>query len=257
MASNVEQHTLSAKETRAALGDWVSTDQQARYSIFRPSASADILLIQTVKDVEQSKSWADGAEMQVWQQYGSQYDAALAASDVALRLDELVEEDCTYAVEIEVDASFHVEPHEELHFVEGMAVRHFFFNSLYPDRIAMGNDGSVFANLFMHLKRAHSKEESRQTLEYGIVRDDGKTVALNELCELSFAAGKVDSYVEAKIAFKLNNIGSFRLEVGLPGHDVPLHTHAFAAIREERRGDEATLKELAVQRSENLGEYDE
>ena len=92
MASNVEQHTLSAKETRAALGDWVSTDQQARYSIFRPSASADILLIQTVKDVEQSKSWADGAEMQVWQQYGSQYDAALAASDVALRLDELVEE---------------------------------------------------------------------------------------------------------------------------------------------------------------------
>jgi hypothetical protein len=256
MASHVEHHTLSAQETRQALSGWIAADQQARYSIFRPSASADILLIQTVKDTEQSKSWAEGAEMQTWQRYGSQYDAVLAASDVVQTLDELVQEDLAYTVEIEPNASFHVEPHEELNFVDGVAVSHLFFNSLYPNRISMGNDGSVFANLFMHLKRAHSREESVRTIEYRIVRDDGKTVSQSELCELSFAPGKTDSYVGTKIAFKLNDIGSFRLEILLPGQDAPLHSHAFAAVRDERRGDPATLKELAAQRSENVGEYE-
>ncbi len=224
MTSHVEQNTLSAKETREALTGWFSTDHQTRYSIFRPSATADVLLIQTVRDAEQSKSWAEGPEMQVWQKYGSQYAATLAAADVAKALNELVEDDRSYAVEIEPEGSFHVEPHEELHFVDGLAVRHFFFNSLYPDRVAMGNDGSIFANLFMYLKRGQSNEDSKRTLEYSIVRDDGKIVARDELCEFSFASGKSDSYVGAKIAFKLNNTGSFRLEVILPESDTPLHS---------------------------------
>ncbi len=256
MTSHVELSTLSANETRQALTGWFSTDPQSQYSIFRPSSTAEILLIQTIKDAEQSNSWAEGPEMQEWQKYGSQYAATLAAADVAKALDELVEDDRTYAVEIEPDASFHVEPHEELHFVDGLAVRHFFFNSLYPDLITMGNDGSIFANLFMHLKRGQTSEESRRTLEYQIVRDDGKTVARDEFSEVSFAPGKSDSYIATKIAFKLNDIGSFLLEVNLPGSDTPLHAHRFAAVREKRRGDPATLKELAVQRSQNTSDYE-
>ena len=256
MTSHVEQSTLSAQDTRKALDGWFSTDQRSLYSIFRPSATAEILLIQTVNDAEQSKSWAEGSEMQVWQKYGSQYEAALAAADVAKALDELVEDGRSYAVEIEPEGSFHVEPHEELHYVDGLAVSHFVFNSLYPDRVTMGNDGSIFAHLFMHLKRGQSEEESKRTLEYRIVRDDGKIVAQDELSELSFAPGKSESYLGAKIAFKLNDIGSFCLEVILPGLDTPLHSHRFAAAREERRGDPATLKELAVQRSENMSDYE-
>ena len=257
MTTHLERSILTAKETRKALAGWVAASQRSLYSVFRPSATAEILLIQTVNDAEQSSNWAAGPEMQVWQKYGAQYEAALAAADVANALAGVVEEERSYAVEIEPESSFHVEPYQELHFVDELAVRYFVFNGLYPDRVTMGNDGSVFANLFIHLKRGGpSQEESSRTLEYRIIRDDGKTVAQAELCELSFAAGKPDTYVGAKVAFKLNDTGSFRLEVTLPGMDTPLHTHAFAAVREQRLGDPATLRELAGQRSENVVDYE-
>jgi len=176
MTTHLVQQKLSAAATNDALANWFAAEPEARYSIFRPSANVDVLLIQTVKDAEQSRSWAEDPEMQSWQKYGAWYEAALPANDVAQALDEMLEEDTRYSVETEASASFRVEPHYEPRFVGGLAVRHFFFNSLYPQRVAVGPDGVAFANLFMHLKRSTSREESPKTLQYRIIDEEGKTV---------------------------------------------------------------------------------
>ena len=251
MTTHLDQKKLSAAATKNALVNWFGAEPEARYSIIRPSEKVDVLLVQTVKDAEQSRGWAEEPEMQSWQKYGAWYKSALPANDVVRALDEMLEEGTRYSVETETSARFRVEPHYEPRFVNGLAVRHFFFNSLYPQRVAVGPDGVAFTNLFMHLKRSTSREESPKTLQYRIIDEEGKTVTQNQLCDLSFATGKTDCYVSAKISFKLNELGTFNLEVALPGLETSLYTHHFTVAREQHKGDPSTLKELAAQRSEH------
>ena len=79
---------LTAAAVKDHLDQWLSQTPSPCYSLFRPSASENLLLIQHVKDAEQAAKWAEGAEMQSWGKYGCTFDATAgvdAVDDSTLR----------------------------------------------------------------------------------------------------------------------------------------------------------------------------